>query len=197
MKARIIMMILAGLLVVGLSGCTVRLRGSAKNPPVEKKDDPPVAKKEKKHKKDEPIVGEGDRRDEPAGDRQDHPGAGDRREEHPGDGDPGDGGRDKGGPPPHAHGLLKIPPGHLPPPGQCRIWVPGVPPGRQRRAADCSILAAEVPPGAWLLHRGTTEPDRVEVTVYDAEHIGIIIEIQIYDVVTGEFLGHEEHAAKK
>ena len=30
-----------------------------------------------------------------------------------------------------------IPPGHLPPPGSCRVWYDGVPPGRQPAPTDC------------------------------------------------------------
>jgi hypothetical protein len=30
-----------------------------------------------------------------------------------------------------------IPPGHLPPPGQCRVWYEGVPPGRQPAPTSC------------------------------------------------------------
>ena len=30
-----------------------------------------------------------------------------------------------------------IPPGHLPPAGQCRVWYEGVPPGHQPRATNC------------------------------------------------------------
>src|SRR2546422_6675984 len=39
--------------------------------------------------------------------------------------------RSEGGPSTAA--TLGVPPGHLPKPGQCRIWVPGVPPGHQPR----------------------------------------------------------------
>jgi hypothetical protein len=45
----------------------------------------------------------------------------------------------------------EIPPGHMPPPGQCRIWVPGVPPGQQSPPGDCHQLKHQVPPGAWLI----------------------------------------------
>lgn len=31
-----------------------------------------------------------------------------------------------------------VPPGHLPPPGSCRVWVDGVPPGRQSPPTDCA-----------------------------------------------------------
>ena len=46
----------------------------------------------------------------------------------------------------------KIPPGHLPPPGKCRIWFPGRPPGHQPPPGDCHILRLEVPPGAHLIY---------------------------------------------
>ena len=126
---------------------------------------------------DEPVVDEGDKDDHSF--------------------DQGQNKKDKGGPPPHAHGLLKIPKGHLPKPGQCRVWVPGTPPGRQQKAGNCSTLAPQVPVGAWLVYCHTNDPDRVEVTIYDEKRAGLIIEVQIFDIVTGEFLGHDEHTAKK
>lgn len=39
----------------------------------------------------------------------------------------------------HGHGL-RIPPGHMPGPGQCRVWYPGVPPGHQPPAVPCFAL---------------------------------------------------------
>ncbi len=47
--------------------------------------------------------------------------------------------------------LPKIPPGHMPPPGKCRIWYPGRPPGHQPPAGNCEVLEGQVPPGAWLI----------------------------------------------
>jgi hypothetical protein len=32
----------------------------------------------------------------------------------------------------------RVPPGHLPPPGECRVWYDGVPPGRQPRPTNCN-----------------------------------------------------------
>jgi hypothetical protein len=46
---------------------------------------------------------------------------------------------------------VKIPPGHLPPPGQCRIWYPGTPPGHQPPPGPCHVLRHQVPPGAILV----------------------------------------------
>ena len=34
-------------------------------------------------------------------------------------------------------GRFSIPPGHLPPPGECRVWYPGVPPGHQPPPFRC------------------------------------------------------------
>jgi len=48
---------------------------------------------------------------------------------------------------------IHIPPGHYPPPGSCRIWVPGVPPGQQSPPGNCSDLQRRVPPGAVLIGR--------------------------------------------
>ena len=47
----------------------------------------------------------------------------------------------------------KIPKGHLPPPGLCRIWHPGTPPGLQPPPGNCAVLSRQVPPGAWLIKR--------------------------------------------
>lgn len=49
---------------------------------------------------------------------------------------------------PHTHG---IPPGHLPPPGECRIWFPGLPPGQQPPPGDCAQLQYHVPRGALFI----------------------------------------------
>ena len=45
----------------------------------------------------------------------------------------------------------KIPPGHMPPPGKCRIWYPDSPSGKQPPPGDCDDLRYRVPPDAWLL----------------------------------------------
>lgn len=83
-------------------------------------------------------------------------------------------------------GRLGIPPGHLPPPGSCRVWIPGDPPGRQAPAGDCEYLARSVPPGAWLVSRSAEDPGQVEVVVYDEREPGLVIDIQLYQVETEE-----------
>ncbi|HXH01700.1 MAG TPA: tetratricopeptide repeat protein [Candidatus Competibacteraceae bacterium] len=51
----------------------------------------------------------------------------------------------------HAQRVIDVPPGHWPPPGLCRVWLPDRPPGHQPPPGDCHGLARQVPPGAWLL----------------------------------------------
>jgi hypothetical protein len=48
------------------------------------------------------------------------------------------------GPPP-------IPGGHMPPPGECRIWYPDLEPGQQPPPGPCAQLRYQVPPGAYLI----------------------------------------------
>lgn len=36
-----------------------------------------------------------------------------------------------------ARGSSKVPPGHRPPAGMCRVWIDGVPPGHQPAVTDC------------------------------------------------------------
>lgn len=45
-----------------------------------------------------------------------------------------------------------IPPGHYPPPGQCRVWNPDLPPGRQSKPGPCHRLERRVPPGSILIY---------------------------------------------
>ena len=85
---------------------------------------------------------------------------------------------------------LHIPPGHLPPPGSCRIWIPGVPPGQQSPPGDCERLASRVPTGAWLLTRPRDEPTYVEVAIYHEHRTGLVIDVELYIAATGKFVGH-------
>lgn len=45
----------------------------------------------------------------------------------------------------------EVPAGHLPPPGECRIWFPDRPAGQQPPPGNCHDLERRVPPGAVLI----------------------------------------------
>lgn len=55
---------------------------------------------------------------------------------------------DHGPYPPHGY---EVPAGHLPPPGECRIWYPDRPAGHQPPPGSCRALEWQVPPGAVLI----------------------------------------------
>lgn len=57
---------------------------------------------------------------------------------------------------------LRVPPGHYPPPGQCRLWFEGRPPGRQPRPGRCEQFIGKVPAGAFILYN-----DRAWDSAYD------------------------------
>ena len=46
---------------------------------------------------------------------------------------------------------FKVPPGHMPPRGMCRVWFPNRAPGHQPPPGQCQVLMQQVPPGAHLI----------------------------------------------
>lgn len=56
----------------------------------------------------------------------------------------------------------QVPPGHYPPPGECRIWYPWREPGQQPPPGRCGGFVGRVPLGAFLLHN-----DKAWDTEYD------------------------------
>lgn len=88
---------------------------------------------------------------------------------------------------------LGIPPGHLPPPGQCKVWMPGEPPGQQKKkyqAGDCSYVERQVPPGGWLVYRPTEDKKEVRVSVYGSQRPGVV-SVRFFDLATGTLLREE------
>ncbi|MNZ84512.1 hypothetical protein D3C78_1032730 [compost metagenome] len=45
----------------------------------------------------------------------------------------------------------EVPAGHLPPPGECRIWYPDRPAGQQPPPGNCRELQYRVPAGGYLI----------------------------------------------
>src|SRR5213596_3230251 len=79
---------------------------------------------------------------------------------------------------PSTAATLGVPPGHLPKPGECRVWIPGVPPGRQPRPKSraCAGIEAVAPPGSWILYRPTA---------------GVVVRIRVCEAESGKFVREE------
>ena len=89
--------------------------------------------------------------------------------------------------------VLSVPPGHLPEPGECRVWIPGVPPGRQPRpkSRDCTGIAAVAPPGSWILYRPTADRKLVHVREVDRARVGVVVRVRVFEVESGRFVREE------
>jgi hypothetical protein len=57
-------------------------------------------------------------------------------------------GKDGGG---KGSSAVNVPPGHMPPPGKCRIWYKGRKAGNQPAPGNCKKLKNKVPAGAVLI----------------------------------------------
>jgi hypothetical protein len=88
--------------------------------------------------------------------------------------------------------VLGVPPGHLPPPGQCRVWIRGVPPGQQARARSCVGIAATAPAGSWILYRPSRDRRLVHVRVVHEERPGVVVVVRMFEAGSGRFV--EERA---
>ena len=84
-------------------------------------------------------------------------------------------------------GQSRIPDGHLPPPGECRIWYPDRPAGQQPPPFKCGEARGRVEPGGWLMSPGP-RPQEVEVAVYDSRRPGVVVDIGIFDARTGSMI---------
>lgn len=85
---------------------------------------------------------------------------------------------------------LGIPPGHLPPPGMCRVWFPGRPPGHQPRATSCNRAMAQAPAGSWVLYR-PSRGEEVHARVIDSRRAGVVVSIRVYAAAEGRYLRTE------
>ena len=92
---------------------------------------------------------------------------------------------------------LKVPPGHLPAAGQCRVWFPGRPPGQQPRAGSCNGIERVAPAGSWILYRPARDTRVVHARVIDPKRDGVVTVVRVYDVKRGTYLGQERSAESK
>ena len=86
---------------------------------------------------------------------------------------------------PSTAATLGIPPGHLPAPGMCRVWVPGTPPGHQAKARSCDRIERTAPAGSWIVERPTgnkKDKKMVHVRVVDERRPGVVIQMRVYEI---------------
>lgn len=70
----------------------------------------------------------------------------------------------------HGRGAYGVPPGHLPPPGECRVWYDGVPPGQQPPPTDCRSARYEAYRyGARVIYGGDYYDGRREPVWYECD----------------------------
>ena len=86
---------------------------------------------------------------------------------------------------------LGIPPGHLPAPGECRVWVQGRPPGHQAKPGPCAEVSRTAPAGSWIVYRPTSDRKVVHVREVDSTSPGRVVRVRIFDAITGAFLRDE------
>ena len=67
---------------------------------------------------------------------------------------------------------LRVPPGHYPPRGACRVWYPGRPPGHQPRPTSCERLYGRMPGGAFILYNGNAWDGDYDWYGYERQYRG-------------------------
>lgn len=79
---------------------------------------------------------------------------------------------------------IRVPPGHYPPRGACRVWYAGRPPGHQPRATSCERLYGRVPYGAFILYNGNAWDADYDWYAYERRYRGsvprVIVQITTY-----------------
>jgi hypothetical protein len=83
---------------------------------------------------------------------------------------------------------MGIPPGQLPPVGQCRVWIPGKPPGHQAKARSCDGIERVAPAGSWIVYRPGQDKKVVHVRVVDDRRPGVVVVVRVYDAQSGAYL---------
>lgn len=89
---------------------------------------------------------------------------------------------------PSTAATLGIPPGHLPPPGQCRIWRPGTPPGHQAKSRSCTNIERTAPAGSLIVERPGRDKKVVHVREVDERRPGVVIRMRVYTIRDGHLV---------
>jgi hypothetical protein len=93
--------------------------------------------------------------------------------------------------PQNSRRTLGIPPGQLPRPGQCRVWIQGLPPGHEPRARSCAGIAQTAPAGSMILYRPSRDPGVVQVHYVDQNRAGVIVRVGVFNSGNGGFVRDE------
>lgn len=99
-----------------------------------------------------------------------------------------------GGVRPSTAATLGVPPGHLPNPGECRVWIPGDPPGQQPKpkSRSCGGIAALAPAGSWIIYRPGDDRKHVHVRQVDTHRAGVVVRIQVFELATNKLVREEK-----
>ena len=89
---------------------------------------------------------------------------------------------------PSTAATLGIPPGHLPPPGMCRVWMPGEPPGHQAKSRSCSGIERTAPAGSYIVERPGKDKKVVHVRVMDERRPGVVVRMRVYEIRDGKLV---------
>ena len=89
---------------------------------------------------------------------------------------------------PSTAATLGIPRGHLPPPGLCRVWIPGEGPGHQPPARGCASIEVTAPAGSWIVYRPPERKKQVYVREVDRRRAGMVIHFRVYDLERGTLI---------
>ena len=94
---------------------------------------------------------------------------------------------------PSTAATLGVPPGHLPNPGECRIWIPGTPPDHQPtpKSRPCAGIAPLAPAGSWIIYRPSDDKKVVHVREVDSRRAGAVIRIRVFDIESSLLLREE------
>jgi hypothetical protein len=89
---------------------------------------------------------------------------------------------------PSTAATLGIPPGHLPPPGMCRVWMPGEPPGHQPEPRRCSNIERGAPAGSLIVERPGKDKKVVHVREVDERRPGVVVRLRVYELRDGKLV---------
>ena len=89
---------------------------------------------------------------------------------------------------PSTAATLGIPPGQLPAPGLCRVWMPGTPPGHQAKARSCSHIERSAPAGSWIVERPGKDRKVVHVREVDERRPGVVVRLRVYEIRDGQLI---------